>query len=330
MKKPKVSVLMPAYNAADYIASSIQSILNQTYKDLELIIYNDGSTDATQTILHDYEKIDPRIKLITSDINQGLTAGRNILWQAANGDIIAWLDADDLAYPTRIETQVSFLENNPDFVGVSCWARIIDGYGQPTGAFLKNYIKNKHLKAVSLFVNYFVVSGMTMYTSSIPKEGFDPVFSPAEDYDLFVRLLANHQLAILSEVLVDYRVHTNNLTATQSEKMKKAVLGIQKRQLENLRLDVSSDQALLHYDISFAAAALPLKKVEDWLLTIKAANKRQTIYQEKSLNFVLSHRWVKAFERTDRFPNVFTCLFSELFKFNIHSTLILIKKIFVS
>jgi hypothetical protein len=167
-----------------------------------------------------------------------------------------------------------------------------------------------------------------MYKSAIPASGFDPSFSPAEDYDLFVRILEKHHLAILPKVLVDYRTHTNNLTATQSEKMKNAVVGIQKRQLENLKLDISEEVMKLHYDISFGGN-VQVPEVEKWLIRIKKANEQHPLYDQKSLHFVLSHRWVKIFERNKESSSLLGCTSSELFKVNLHSLFILLKNVLV-
>ncbi|MBK9508264.1 MAG: glycosyltransferase family 2 protein [Cytophagaceae bacterium] len=322
----EVSVLMPAFNAAKYISYSIDSVLNQTFQNFELLVYNDGSSDATLSILENYAKSDSRIRIIDSKINQGLTAGRNILYNAAKNNLIVWLDSDDIAYPNRIEKQILFLKNYPEFAGVSCWARVIDRENSPSGQFFKNYINNEHLKAVSLFVNYFVVSGMTMYKTVIPEPGFNPVFSPAEDYDMFVRIMQKNKLGILHEVLIDYRVHSNNLTATQSDKMQNAVLGIQKYQLERLGLNITHEQAKLHYDISFNSR-ISLKVAEEWLNEIKIANKDYKEYNQQSLEFILSHRWVKVFEQNDHFSDILKCVTSDIFKFNAHTLFLILKKL---
>ncbi|MCA0362421.1 MAG: glycosyltransferase [Bacteroidetes bacterium] len=322
----EVSVLMPAYNAAKYISNSIDSVLNQTFQNFELLIYNDGSNDSTLSILENYAKSDSRIRIIHSKINQGLTAGRNILYRAAKNNLIVWLDSDDIAYPKRIEKQIAFLKNHPEYAGVSCWARVINGENNPTGQFFKNYINNKHLKAVSLFVNYFVVSGMTMIKTAIPDSGFNPVFSPAEDYDMFVRILQNHKLGILPEVLIDYRVHSNNLTAIQSDKMLSAVLGIQKYQLEKLGILITPEQAKLHYDISFNNS-VSLKMAEEWLTRIKLVNTTVKAYNQQSLDSILSHRWVKVFEKNGHITDIYKCVTSALFKFNAHTLILILKKL---
>jgi len=105
---PLVSVLMPAYNSEKYIAQAIQSILNQTYENFELCIINDGSTDNTAAVIHQFK--DPRIVLVNRRENRGLVETRNSLIEMAQGQYIAYLDNDDIAFPDRLEKQVAFLE----------------------------------------------------------------------------------------------------------------------------------------------------------------------------------------------------------------------------
>src|SRR5438132_941893 len=108
----KVSVLMPAYNASRYIRAAACSILTQTYKDLELIAIDDGSTDGKTDILQEIASSDRRVRLIVRD-NRGLVASLNQGLGLAQGALIARMDADDIAYPTRISTQVEIFQRNP-------------------------------------------------------------------------------------------------------------------------------------------------------------------------------------------------------------------------
>src|SRR5690606_818318 len=99
MKRPKVTVSMAVYNGAAYLNTAIESILNQTFDDLELLIVNDGSTDATEDIIKGYT--DPRIRLINNEFNRGIAYSRNRGWKEAYGDFVAVLDGDDIALPNR-------------------------------------------------------------------------------------------------------------------------------------------------------------------------------------------------------------------------------------
>lgn len=112
----KVSVIMPAYNAEKYIEESILSVLNQTYKNFELIIINDCSTDSTLEIIHKYKLIDNRILVINNNENLGVVNSRNKAIYLASGSYLAFLDSDDIWLPLKLQKQISFMiENNYDF-----------------------------------------------------------------------------------------------------------------------------------------------------------------------------------------------------------------------
>src|SRR3989344_2183131 len=124
MKNLRVSVIMPVYNGEKYIADSVQSVLAQTFTDFELIIINDSSTDKTLEVLRRFK--DARISIQTNEKNIGSGASRTNAINASTAEYIAILDADDLAFPTRFEKQVAFMDAHPDFGMLATWVRIID------------------------------------------------------------------------------------------------------------------------------------------------------------------------------------------------------------
>jgi glycosyltransferase involved in cell wall biosynthesis len=129
MNLPTVSVIIPAYNQASYLAEAIQSVLDQTYPAFELIIVNDASPDDTTGIVNQFQ--DPRINYLIHEQNRGLPAARNTAMRASTGEIIFLLDADDIFHPTKLEAHVAFLEANPD-IGVSYNARYELNYSART------------------------------------------------------------------------------------------------------------------------------------------------------------------------------------------------------
>ncbi len=123
MRTPLITVLMPAYNTEHYIADAIDSVLAQTFTDFELLIINDGSTDATEKIINRYD--DPRIRLI-NQTNQGIAAALNIGLLNAKADLVARFDADDICQPERLQVQYRFLMDHPDYIIVGTDAEYID------------------------------------------------------------------------------------------------------------------------------------------------------------------------------------------------------------
>jgi glycosyltransferase involved in cell wall biosynthesis len=125
-QEPLISVVMPVYNAAQYLREAIDSILNQTFRDFEFIIINDGSTDRSLEIIQSYN--DDRIRLINQK-NTGLAKALNNGIAIAKSDFIARMDADDISIPERLTSQFSFLESNVDVVAVGSNAEVIDKEG---------------------------------------------------------------------------------------------------------------------------------------------------------------------------------------------------------
>jgi len=126
MNLPKISVVMAVYNAELFLIESIDSILNQTFDNFELIIINDGSTDGTKNIIESYD--DDRIHLICQD-NKGLAKSLNVGINKANSDIIARMDGDDICYPNRFQEQIKYLNNNKNCIIIGSNANVIDQSG---------------------------------------------------------------------------------------------------------------------------------------------------------------------------------------------------------
>lgn len=232
MRKPLVSVLMPAYNAEKYISDSIKSILVQTYKNFELIIANDASTDDTISIIENYAKKDKRIIVVNNKKNLYIAGNRNKLISLAKGKYIAWQDADDISMPERLDLQVQFLENNKD-VGV-------------VGAYIQSFNENKNLDIRSyspddkmLRKNIFKFSPIAQPVAMIRKECFDKVglfnleCPPAEDLDMWFRIGSFYKFANIQKVLLKYREQPNNATNSKMKKMIKETLKIRKKNFKN-------------------------------------------------------------------------------------------------
>lgn len=143
--KKKVSVLMGIYNCADTLEEAIQSIQDQTYKNWELILCDDGSTDATYEIAEKFAKTDKRIILIQNEINKGLNYTLNHCMSVATGDYIARMDGDDLSIPTRFEKQVNFLEGQDRYDIVSCPMIFFDKFGEWGRNYKKEFPEPKDL-----------------------------------------------------------------------------------------------------------------------------------------------------------------------------------------
>jgi glycosyltransferase involved in cell wall biosynthesis len=201
---------MPVYNAGCYLRPAIESILRQTFRDFELLIINDASTDGSPAILRSFS--DSRIRIVQNANNLGLAHSLNRGLETAAGEFIARQDADDVSHPDRLETQVNFLKAHPDIALVGTQAVIIDEVGRYKRMLLDRPHDHIAIKWDLLFDNSFVHSSV-MFQKTIVRDnlgGYDPSYAACEDYDLWSRIAEVRRVANLSRHLVLHRVHSSS------------------------------------------------------------------------------------------------------------------------
>lgn len=215
MASQLVSILMSVYNADKYLAECIQSILSQTYRHFEFLIFDDGSSDTSRDIIAFYARKDGRIVPIYSDENFGYVVCLNKGIGMTKGDFIARMDADDIALPERIENELNFLLQNSDvaIVGSSCI--IVDQLGVETGLSMRE-ASSKNLFWQSFFKNPLAHPTVMFRKSVIVNAGlYDPTKVPSEDYDLWIRVLRHSRIANLATPLQKYREHAMSISKLQ-------------------------------------------------------------------------------------------------------------------
>jgi len=206
---PSISVVLPVYNVEWFIAEAINSILQQSFHDFELIIINDGSTDRTNEIIYSF--IDPRIIISENLKNLGLIYSLNKGIELAKGKFIARIDADDISRPDRFEKQLAFLEQNPDCVAVGSSYLPIDDKAVPVMAPITR-------PRYPITAEWFMVIGCpiahpsVMYRTDIARQigGYDPQFIHTEDYEFWTRMIEHGDICSLPEALLLYRVGDQN------------------------------------------------------------------------------------------------------------------------
>ncbi len=205
MNTPLLTVLMPVYNAEKYLAEAINSILQQTLHDFELLIIDDASVDSSLQIINGYD--DPRIRLITNEHNLGISATLNKGIEMCSTELIARMDADDISYPTRLEKQYEFFLNHPDCTLLATWARKITFDKQP---FLTE-VMNSDYHYYALTFQCCIYHPTVMYKrSSVMSVGmYNTPYS--EDFELWWQLTRRFKVASLHEVLLDYRLSEKSL-----------------------------------------------------------------------------------------------------------------------
>lgn len=254
-KNPLVSVVMPAYNAEKYIQESIESVLQQTYKNFELIIINDGSKDHTERIIDSFT--DDRIIYINNGINRGVAYSLNCGLSKANGKYIMRLDSDDIAYPYRMETQVKYFEEHSDVYVLGTGMR---AFGD--GIYEYDMIPACHQEQLKIDSLFFcpISHPSVMFRKELVDKGFiyDPEYERIEDYELWVRIMRKYSIRAIPDILVRYRIHEKQVTQEKSDEINSTVVRLHERQMNEMSVIFAEDE----FDgISYTRKASDMKEV---------------------------------------------------------------------
>jgi glycosyltransferase involved in cell wall biosynthesis len=209
-----VSVLMPTFNVAAYVGEAIKSILEQTWRDLELLVQDDGSTDGTLAVTREMAQSDARVRVLEPfAVNRGVVAARNALVQSAKGEFIAWMDSDDISKPDRIERQIKFLNAKPEFGAVGTAIQRIDRNGVPLR--VETFSGDPQRQAQHPFL---ACPSIVARRAAVEDAGpfREPFFVGSEDRDWLLKMADRHKITNISDVLYVYREHTGLFTRNRS------------------------------------------------------------------------------------------------------------------
>ncbi len=234
---PRVSIVLPTYNGASFLTESIQSCLDQTYTDWELIAVDDASSDDTPQILGRFAARDPRIHIIRHDQNKRLPGALNTGFRAARGDYLTWTSDDNLYRPHALQTLVEFLDAHPDTDVVYADYSLIDAQGQ--------VIKQETVADPRALVYKSVVRACFLYRRAVHEAlgGYAEDLFLAEDYDFWLRASAQFTLTPLHRDLYLYRAHGSSLTDQYRPQVMIAREQTIVRNLPHLRWADRSDRA---------------------------------------------------------------------------------------
>ena len=209
---PKISVILPCYNAEAFIGEAIRSILDQTFTDFELIVIDDGSKDSSANIIHSFN--DKRINYVKNETNLGLIKTLNRGLSIARGEYIARMDADDISFADRFEKQVQYLDAHPEIgllgSGYVCFpvTRTVIPIEKPT---LFDVMRSNPFAHPTIMFRREMFHDYGLY--------YDVNYPHAEDYELWSRAIRYLGCHNLQEPLLKYRVHPDSITKTQSKQM---------------------------------------------------------------------------------------------------------------
>jgi glycosyltransferase involved in cell wall biosynthesis len=250
MDKPRIGVLMPVYNVAPFIKESIQSIMNQSFSDFELLIIDDCSTDETFNIIQTFQ--DDRIKLIRNEVNKGLVYGLNLGLQLLQNDYIARMDGDDLCLPNRLEYQVRFMDENPEVVlcGTQAYWDEIGQDGVLGKSHKWDYPTSDEAIRVSLLWSASFVHPSVIMRGDVIRRNhmiYDDSYTIAcEDWHMWIRLSSLGKIANLNERLMRYRIRKGSLHRSDPSMAMKLNYQVRKFYLKSMGLDESVIQKILN------------------------------------------------------------------------------------
>jgi glycosyltransferase involved in cell wall biosynthesis len=221
LKRPRITVILPVYNGEGWLRQCVQSVLNQTFTDFELLVGDDASTDRSRAIVGGFS--DPRIRLYTSDANVGLFANLNRLLRKAKAPLIRFLCQDDALEPFAAKEEVAYFEAHPEIVLSICQAMELDQHGNVIDEWPQSAdapIEYSSAISLQLAVYYGCIAGnlSTTCVRRAPLQGiggFDETYHLAGDYDLLVRLCQRGPIVDLQKTLVKVRQHDGRLSLSK-------------------------------------------------------------------------------------------------------------------
>ena len=299
---PLVSVVMPAHNAELYIAEAIESVLNQTFRDFEFIVINDGSTDETSNIVNPYAESDPRVRVLERE-KIGFAKALNEGWQEAKGKYIARLDADDISLPTRLQKQVAFLESRSDVHICGTWMKT---FGKDAEVVFRYSDDSNYLDCKLLFECVLCHPTVMMRKTLSTEHGlsYDENFKDASDYCLWALVAKRFRLANLPEVLLHYRIHEAQVTQTKQKQQNEFGRQIRLMQIKEICLNPTDEELNIHQSLGLCQMRGDkafVRQAEQWLCKLKAANGEAQRYAEPFFSRVLAEYWFRVCTWNTRF-----------------------------
>ena len=307
MSLPLVSVVMPVYNGEKYLKEAIESILSQTYENLELVVVNDGSTDSSKNIVLSYT--DRRIRLVENERNSGIVFTRNQGLESANGIYIATLDCDDVALKDRIQNQVDFLEKNPDYGMCGTFYQIIDANGK-AGKKVLFPSSNRDIISFLKIGNCFCNSTILIRSALAKELKYKAQYDIVEDYELWCRMSKRAKMANLPIFSTHYRVHGNNISVSKMNDLFTRVRKINMQSLADSDIQYSESEINIHANLlngnfTFFNDAEHFNGLEQWILKFYTKLESEKKYNNSLLLALLFEKWQIIVARRKNYQKLF-------------------------
>ena len=293
-----MTVFIPVYNREQYVGEAIESILAQTFTDFEILLVDDGSIDHSVDKIRSFS--DPRIRLVCNEENLGIPKTRNKGVELARGQYMAMLDSDDRAYPQRLEKQVAFLDNHPEYAQVGSWCRMMDARGHVLNKIKRQPALPDDIHAQFLFRCAMSNRSIMARTAILQEYRYRNDFPRCQDYELHVRLAKKFKLGNIPECLVYGRIHPQQITEQTTDLGDAKKHEIISGQLNELGVTFSKEDLNPHLTLSrmrkshFSPDSNYLEWAREWLILLQQANKKTHRYAEPAFSHALSEKWLQA------------------------------------
>ena len=291
---PLVTVLMPIHDAEAFVAEAVESILDQTFRDFEFLVIDDGSSDRSVEIVEAYD--DARIRLVRNDRQIELVRTLNRGMDLARGRYVARMDADDISLPERLERQVDFLEANPDVGACGTWVALM---GDREGEIWRHPESATGILCRLLFHAALAHPTVCMRREMFDRHAlrFDETYPHAEDYELWGRASEFFPLANVGSVLLRYRTHGGSVTQRHCDVQEATVKRIHRERLARLGLTPTEGELFVHRWVVAGGPSgeiLPLSDLGNWLEKLLRANDAHGLYPRRDFEQMLGQYWLNA------------------------------------
>ncbi len=293
MSTSTLSVILPVFNAEQYVDDAILSILQQDHNDFEFIIANDGSTDDSLRKIKAHT--DKRIRVIHNEMNSGLIDTLNMMIPECRGEFIARMDADDICDPNRLSTQLEYMKRNRATGVVSAFMRDLQS-NKVAGAH--RFLESNQVKAALPFTNP-IVHPAVMFRKSVLGGAlkYDKTFLHAEDYGLWITLLPVTEFGVIPLPLIKHRAHRDQISARHHPIQLEGIRKAQARLFGMLGVDFGAADAELHLQLFVEKYPQEdtefISKAELWLLKLFAANNVKHVVPEKEFGAACGEWWFR-------------------------------------
>jgi len=245
-----VSIIIPAFQSEDRIGTALERLRHQSFDDFEAVVVNDGSTDATSAVVRRAMESDPRIRLIEQDGNHGIAAARNAGVESARGELLAFLDDDDLWLSRKLELQVMRFDASPGVAVISCYSALVDASGRLLGW---RFGGNTEGDVYWEMLEWDMVSGgsVALVSRRALEEagGFDTSLSDRADWDLWVRIARRHPFACVPRVLVGYTRRPGSVSQSYDRMLEQGRAMLEKARREDRNIPPARHLSFLARDL---------------------------------------------------------------------------------